>query len=154
MNPRIPALLVAGALFTAPLAARSQEHADHMAMSDSADVAAVVTAFHAALAAQDGPGALAMLDPEARILEGGSIETAEDYAAGHLTADMAFAAAVPRERGPMEVRVVGEVAWAASTSRTKGTYRGREIDSRGAELVVLKRSGEGWRIVAIQWSSR
>jgi hypothetical protein len=44
------------------------------------------------------------------------------------------------------------VAWVYSTSTTKGEYRGREINSRGAELAVLVRSDGTWRIVALQWS--
>ncbi len=67
---------------------------------------------------------------------------------------MAFAQAVPRERGPLSVMVRGDVAWATSTSRVQGTYRDREIDARGAELAVLTRHGGQWRIEAIHWSSR
>jgi ketosteroid isomerase-like protein len=122
--------------------------------SDSAAVAAVVGGFHEALASGDSARALTLLAPQARILEGGGVETVEEYASGHLPADMAFAAAVPRERGPLQVVVQGDVAWAMSTSVARGTYREREIDSRGAELVVLSRHEEGWRIEAIHWSSR
>jgi hypothetical protein len=28
------------------------------------------------------------------------------------------------------------------------------VNSTGAELMVLRRDGDGWRIVAIHWSSR
>jgi ketosteroid isomerase-like protein len=122
--------------------------------SDSAAIAEVVGGFHDALAGGDRARALELLAPEARILEGGGIETVEEYAAGHLPADMAFAAAVPRERGPLQVVIHGDMAWAMSTSVARGTYRDREIDSRGAELVVLSRHEEGWRIEAIHWSSR
>lgn len=122
--------------------------------SDSAGIADVVGGFHDALANGDSARALALLAPEARILEGGAIETVEEYASGHLPADMAFAAAVPRERGPRQVMIHGDVAWAMSTSAARGTYRDREIGSRGAELVVLSRHEEGWRIEAIHWSSR
>ncbi|MFL5385010.1 MAG: hypothetical protein ACJ8GN_21020 [Longimicrobiaceae bacterium] len=47
----------------------------------------------------------------------------------------------------------GEVAWAASTSTTQGEFRGRAINSEGAELMVLTRERGGWRIAAIHWSS-
>ena len=39
------------------------------------------------------------------------------------------------------------------TSRTLGAYRGRAIDSQGAELMVLTREGSRWKIRAIHWSS-
>jgi ketosteroid isomerase-like protein len=151
MKPTLP-LLVAFILFplAAPVAAQ-----DHAAPAvDSAAVADVVADFHRALSEGDGARVLGLLSPDARILEGGGIETVEEYAAHHLPADMAFASAVPRQRGPLEVTVRGDVAWAWSTSRATGTYREREIDSRGAELVVLTREGEGWKIEAIHWSSR
>jgi ketosteroid isomerase-like protein len=67
---------------------------------------------------------------------------------------MRFAQAVPRERGDIDVRIVGDVAWASSTSLTQGRMGDREINSQGAELVVLVRDGGSWKISAIHWSSR
>ena len=159
MRPTLRLALAAALALTAPVAASAQEHADHGAhhgasTADSAAVAGVVADFHAALAGADTAGALELLAPGARILEGGGVETVEEYASHHLPADMAFASAVSRERGPLQVTVRGDVAWAVSTSRVTGTYRDRAIDSRGAELVVLSRHGGSWRIEAIHWSSR
>lgn len=138
--------------------AAAQDHSGHGTMhantADSVAVASAVGAFHQALASGDTATALDLLAPDARILEGGGIETVEEYASHHLPADMAFAAAVPRERGPLSVQLHGDVAWAMSTSRATGTYREREIDSRGAELAVLIRTDAGWKIQAIHWSSR
>jgi ketosteroid isomerase-like protein len=122
--------------------------------ADSTAVAAVVERFHAALASGDSATVLALLAPEARILESGGVETRAEYSSHHLPADMAFASAVARERGPVEVTVNGDVAWAVSTSRSQGTYRDRPVDSRGAELVVLTREEGAWRIQAVHWSSR
>jgi ketosteroid isomerase-like protein len=108
--------------------------------------------FHAGLAEGDSAKALAQLSPEVRIIEGGRIQTLEEYRSHHLPGDMAFAAAVTRESSELSVRIEGDVAWVYSTSTTEGEYRGREINSRGAELAVLVRSGGTWRIVALQWS--
>lgn len=124
------------------------------AETDSAAVAATVEAYHAALATGDTAAAMSLLARNAVILESGGIETREEYRAHHLAADIAFARSVPRERGPLDVRVLGDVAWAASTSVSRGNYRGREIDSQGAELMVLTRTGDRWLIDAIHWSSR
>jgi ketosteroid isomerase-like protein len=124
------------------------------AASDSADVAATVARFHQALAAGDSAAALALLSPHVVILESGGVEALADYRAHHLPADIEFARAVPSERAPLTVRVQGDVAWASGTSVTKGEFRGRPINSSGAELMVLERTAQGWRIAAIHWSSR
>ncbi len=117
-------------------------------------VAAVVDAFHSALAAGDSATALSMLADDVTILESGGVENKEHYRSGHLSGDMRFAQAVPRERGDIEVSVMGDVAWAHSTSITQGQMGDREINSQGAELVVLAREGGVWKIKAIHWSSR
>ena len=53
---------------------------------------------------------------------------------------MRFSQAVPRERGEIQVKLPGDVAWAYSTSITQGRIGDREINSQGAELMVLGRS--------------
>lgn len=122
--------------------------------ADSAAVAEVIERYHTGLAEADTAAVMALLAPNALILESGGMETREEYRSHHLPADMAFARAVPRERGSIRVRVHGHTAWAASLSTARGTYRDREIDSRGAELMVLHRTEDGWLIEAIHWSSR
>lgn len=122
--------------------------------SDSAQVAAVVDGYHHALASGDSAAALALLAEDAVILESGGVESRAEYRGHHLPGDIAFARAVKSERGAVHVRVSGDVAWASSTSTTQGEYRGRAINSAGAELMVLTRTADGWRISAIHWSSR
>ena len=124
------------------------------AQSAEGGVSAVVDAFHRALAEGDSVAALDLLAEDAVILEGGGVETKDEYRSGHLSGDMRYAAAVPAERGPMDVRSSGDVAWAWSTNVRQGRMGDREIDSRGAELVVLRREDGRWRITAIHWSSR
>jgi len=121
---------------------------------DSAAIVALVEAFHAALAAGDSVGVLALLAPDAVVLESGDLEARAEYAAHHLGADMAFVRAVPSTRVTTEVFQDGNAAWVASITTSKGTYRGREIASQGAELMVLSRTDAGWRVRAIHWSSR
>ncbi|MGE0438996.1 MAG: DUF4440 domain-containing protein [Vicinamibacterales bacterium] len=124
------------------------------AQSDSAAVVATIERFRKALASGDSAAAIALLAPDATILESGGLETVPQYRSHHLPADIAFAQSVPHTRGPIRVTVAGDVAWASSTSGAKGEFRGREINSASAELMVLRRSGSGWRIQAIHWSSR
>lgn len=121
---------------------------------DSAAILATVAGFHAALAAGDSTGALALLAPDAIILESGELESRAEYAAHHLGADIEFARAVPSLRMTTLVRQEGGIAWVAAISTARGTFRDRPIASQGAELMVLGRTAAGWRIRAIHWSSR
>ncbi|HEU5184905.1 MAG TPA: nuclear transport factor 2 family protein [Gemmatimonadaceae bacterium] len=151
---------LAAALLTLNLSAdaRADQSGDGQraarALTDSSDVAAVVTRHHAALASGDSAAALALLTDDAVILESGGIETRAEYRSHHLQADVAFARAVKTERSPIRVVVRGDVAWASSTSVAQGEFRGRAINSVGAELMVLVRDSGGWKISAIHWSSR
>ena len=122
--------------------------------NDSAAVVAVVERYNEALARGDSATALSLLAPDAVILESGGVETREEYRSHHLPADIAFARAVRRERGPVRVAIQGDVAWVSSTSTSQGEYGGRTVNSAGAELMVLSRESDGWRIRAIHWSSR
>ena len=137
-------LFAVGALGPAPVAAQS---------GPDAEVIAVIEAFHSALASGDSTQALSYLADDVVILESGGIEDKGHYRSGHLAGDMRFAA-VPTQRGEISVRVSGDVAWAHSTSVTEGRMGEREVNSQGAELVVLVRGADSWKIVAIHWSSR
>ncbi len=120
---------------------------------DSIAVARTVTGFHAALAAGDSVRAMSMLTSDVVIMESGDRETRAEYRAHHLAADIEYARAVTDARSAVEVRVRGPMAWAGSTTATTGSFRGRAVNSAGAELMVLVREGSAWRIAAIHWSS-
>ena len=146
------AMIVAASVLAAPLAA--QEHQHHSPAVDSAAVVAVIERYHQALSSGDSAGALALLAPDAVILESGGRETRAEYQSHHLPGDIRFAQAIRSVRGAVAVTIRGDVAWAASTSTTQGDYNGRAINSAGAELMVLSREADGWKIRAIHWSSR
>lgn len=148
---RIATVLAIGvyALAGAPNIATAQATA-----SDTAAVHDVLRRFHEALARGDSAGALALLAEDAVILEAGGIESRAEYRAHHLPADIRFASAVPAKGGPLQVALAGDVAWVSSTSEVVGSFEGRAVNSVGAELAVLTRSADGWRIRAIHWSSR
>lgn len=120
---------------------------------DRETIAGKVSAFHDALARGDRAAAMGLLAPDAQILESGHHQTREEYAQEHLDSDIAFAQAVPNTRGAMIVRQEGAVAWATSTGRSAGTFRGREVNAENAELMVLVKTEDGWRIRAIHWSN-
>ncbi|HYE29178.1 MAG TPA: nuclear transport factor 2 family protein [Allosphingosinicella sp.] len=116
--------------------------------------AATVDAFHAALRAGDTEAAAALLADDALIFEEGGAERSKaEYAARHLAADAAFSKAVPGVRTRRRGDSAGGMAWIASEGRSKGRYRGTDVDRVTAETMVLRRSGEAWRIVHIHWSS-
>ena len=145
MVPRLVLTLLASAAL--PVAAGAQQN-------DSAAVVSVIERFHAALAAGDSAAALALLAPDVTVLESGGLETLEEYRSHHLPGDIQFARAVPRSRAPIKVTLAADMAWSTSTGVSQGEYRGRAINSNNAELMVLTRSGGGWLIRAIHWSSR
>jgi ketosteroid isomerase-like protein len=123
------------------------------AASDSTEVIRTLERWRAALQTGDSTAALALLAPDAIVLESGDVETHDEYRARHLAADIEFVRATRNVHSPTRVVGEGDVAWATSTSTTQGQFRGRKIDSAGAELMVLTRSSAGWRIRAIHWSS-
>lgn len=122
--------------------------------SDSATAVGVVERYHHALETGDSTAALALLTSDAVILESGGVETREEYRGHHLPADIAFARAVKSVRSLTRAVVRGDLAWVASTSTVQGEFRGRAVNTAGAELMVLVRGANGWQISAIHWSSR
>lgn len=146
------AAVVAAVVAAAPRA--YAQHEGHGAMADSAAVAQVVIRYHAALAAGDSAAALALLSDDALILESGGIETRAEYRAHHLPADMRAAQSRPAQRSPIRVTIRGDVAWAASTSTPVAESGSQPGSSSSAELMVMVKTAQGWRIAAIHWSSR
>lgn len=151
------AVLLAGTLLVAPrdpeMPHRRFQGSAVSKQRDSTAVAGVVDLYHRSLATGDTATALRLLANDAVVLESGEVETRDEYRSSHLSADITFARAVPSERGHIVVVLQGDVGWTISTSRARGTFRGRSIDSQGAELMVLTRDGESWKIRAIHWSS-
>jgi len=155
----LPALVLAAAL-AAP--ADAQEHARHPVTKDApraaptGDEAAIreaVEGFSRALAAGDSLRALGFLHPEVVVYEGGHAESLQQYRSGHLRADIAFLQAVKQETTRDRVVLSEDMALYLSEYTSRGTYRGREIDSRGTETMVLVPTPQGWKIRHIHWSS-
>jgi ketosteroid isomerase-like protein len=117
--------------------------------------ATVVDAFHRAMRRGDTKLALSYLAGDALIFEAGGVERGRaEYAAHHLSADAEFAQAVPATL----IRRVGRsgggsFAWIASEGRTTGTFKGKPVDRRTTETMLLRRTGSTWEIIHIHWSS-
>ena len=121
--------------------------------SPDSQITGTVDSFHDALKKGDRAAVMALLAPDAQILEGGHAESREEYEKGHLAADIAFAQAVSSTRENVVARQEGSAAWVTSTSRVSGSFKGRDVNSAGVELIVLSKTPDGWRIRAIHWSS-
>lgn len=117
--------------------------------------AAVVDAFHAALAKGDRDGALAQMAEDVQIYEQGWVERSKaEYASHHLESDMKFSAAVTREQTARRGVISGDIAYVMSESRSTGQFNDKPIDAITIETMVLRRAGDGWLIAHIHWSNR
>jgi ketosteroid isomerase-like protein len=148
-----PARLPFAALVTAMLLAAGPAQPEETG-TDRAAVEAVVRDFHAALAAGDSQTAAAFLASDAVVLEGGDLETRQQYVEHHLPADITFAQSVPSRYVSFGVTVNGDTAWVNATTVTQGTYKEKPLSLVGAETVVLSRTPSGWLIQTIHWSAR
>ncbi|KQN26915.1 hypothetical protein ASE86_07655 [Sphingomonas sp. Leaf33] len=116
--------------------------------------AAVVDSFHRSLQQGDLVAAAAFLSPDVIIFESGSVErNRAEYVSHHLPADAAFAKVTTRKVTAQSANLVGNFAWIATESRTRGTFKGKAIDSGSTETMVLRAEGGTWKIVHIHWSS-
>jgi ketosteroid isomerase-like protein len=114
----------------------------------------IVDAFHASLARGDTSAALALLADDAIIYESGGVERGKaEYASHHLSADAAFAKAVPSRVLRRVGGVDGAAAWILSEGRTTGQYRDRAVDRTTTETALLRRVNGTWRITHFHWSS-
>ena len=71
----------------------------------------------------------------------------------NIGADAAFSKAVPGKVTRRAGEAAGNIAWIATEGRTTGTWKAKAIDRVTTETMVLRRSGGGWKIVHVHWSS-
>lgn len=114
----------------------------------------VVDRFKGSLRGGQADAVMELLHPDVRIYERGHAETRDEYAAGHLEADMAFLQAVQSTTRWDRVVAGQKMAIYMSEYSVKGTFRDRAIDSHRTETIVLVPTDGGWRILHIHWSSR
>lgn len=122
--------------------------------STSMEPTKVVSSFHAALAAGNREQALSFLSPEVIIFESGGAEMSrEEYGSHHLAGDMEFVRATKTTVVDEQSGQAADMAWVLRRTTTTGTFRGKQINSRGTETMILRRSETGWLIAHIHWSS-
>jgi ketosteroid isomerase-like protein len=117
--------------------------------------AETVDAFHAALRNKDTAAALSLLDRSLVVYEFGVVDpTIEAYAFRHLPFDMDLAVATQWKLESRRAGGEGNERWVLSTYRVTGRQSdGTPIDQTTLETVILRRSGDQFRIAHFHWST-
>jgi ketosteroid isomerase-like protein len=123
------------------------------AAPDATAITSTAEGFHQALAVGKPEEVMALLQPDALIIEGGTVQTRDEYQREHLAEDIAYARAVPSTPRDVVIRQEGGAAWVTSTFSVTGKFHDKPVDSLAAETMVLTRTPTGWRIRTIHWSS-
>lgn len=118
------------------------------------EAVAVLDNFRMAIINNNQEEASELLTNDAQILESGDIETKEEYLSHHYHSDGKFLSAMEREVKSQKVKSNGKTAWLSTVSYMQGTYDDQDISINSAELAVLVKTDEGWKISAMHWSSR
>jgi ketosteroid isomerase-like protein len=121
---------------------------------NEAEVIAVVESFYAAIKKGDAAAAMDLIAPDAVFLESVRLETRSEYQTKHLTADIDFESQVTGLRGPFHVTFDVNTGWVIATTEYDGSFDGSPVSFVSAQLVVLTRDSDNWRIRTIHWSSR
>lgn len=125
---------------------------------DEADVTATLETFYGAMREGDNAKAMSMIAQDAEFVESGRRETRQQYEENHLPNDIKFEKQVHGKRGPMRIRINGDVAWVIAETEFMGKFEEdgivSDVDFVSSQLAVLSREPEGWRIRSIHWSSR
>ena len=121
---------------------------------DEADVRTTLESFYGAMRSADTTKAMALIADGAMFVEGGRLETRDEYEKNHLPADISFEKQVTGKRGPWNITFKDDTAWAIATTDYDGIFDGAPVAFTSAQLAVLTREDAGWRIRSIHWSSR
>jgi ketosteroid isomerase-like protein/mono/diheme cytochrome c family protein len=119
------------------------------------DVASTVERFHSALASGDAEAVMGLLEPDLIVLEGGNAERSrQEYAGHHLPADLEFMHAMSYELAHQAGGREANLAWVVNEGRLAGRPDGDPVELTSMETLVLRKSGNAWRIAHVHWSSR
>lgn len=148
------ALFAAGSSASAEAGGQPQLQSASALDAGTAEAAAAVDAFHAALRRGDPDAAAKLMADDAVIFESGEVErTKAEYVAHHLPADAAFekttTSMVTNRAGGSD----GSLAWVATEGRLTGTSKGKVRDRLTTETMLLRRTDDGWKITHVHWSS-
>ena len=130
------------------------ESGDHRHDMQADSPEQVIDAFRHALVEGRREAALAFLHPRATIIEGGHVQSVDEYAAGHLGSDMAFLGQIDIEQLARDVQRGDGQATVETRSRFRGQANEQSIDLESIEFATLIETDEGWRISQVAWSSQ
>lgn len=128
--------------------------ASRPAPHDESEVAAVLESFYGAIKRGDAAAAMSVIAPDALFVESGKLETRAEYEQNHLPADIEFESQITGTRDPLRVTFAGDTAWVIATTAYDGKFDGAPISFVSAQLMVLTKDAEAWKIRSIHWSSR
>ena len=121
---------------------------------NDADVAAVLESFYGAIKRGDATAAMSVIAPDALFVESGRLETREQYEMNHLPADIHFEKQVTGTRDPLRITFKDNAAWVVATTTYDGKFEGAPVQFVSAQLMVLSKEADAWKIRSIHWSSR
>jgi ketosteroid isomerase-like protein len=119
-----------------------------------AEVAAVLESFYGAIKRGDPKAAMSVIAPDALFVESGKLETRAQYEENHLPADIDFEKQVTGKRDPLRITFKDDAAWVIATTTYDGTFEGNPVQFVSAQLMVLTKDADAWKIRSIHWSSR
>ena len=145
-------LVLTAALAIAPAAFAE----DTTAVASAAKPAvATVVEFSTALQAGDLKRVEALLDPNVLVLESGNAERSRaEYLKKHAGEDAAFLKKVHVMVKRRTAKAEGNLAYVTTESDMHQMEGGKMQTIQSTETMVLQKSGDGWHIVHIHWSSR
>ena len=141
------AALAALVLWLPACASKPATHSD-------AEVASVLEAFYGAIKRGDAKAAMSVIADDAMFVESGKLETRAQYEMNHLPADINFEKQVTGKRDPLRITFKDDAAWVIATTTYDGTFEGAPVQFVSAQLMVLSKDGQTWKIRSIHWSSR
>jgi ketosteroid isomerase-like protein len=121
---------------------------------DDAEVAAVLESFYGAIKRGDPQAAMSVIAPDALFVESGKLETRAQYEENHLPADIDFEKQVTGKRDPLRITFKDDAAWVIATTTYDGKFEGAPVQFVSAQLMVLTKDMDAWKIRSIHWSSR
>jgi ketosteroid isomerase-like protein len=150
---KIAAVLFAFSIADVTYAHGDKKSAQQYFVGVDSEPGKVVTQFHKALKEQNKDVARSLLADDVLIYEGGGVErSADEYASHHMLSDMAYIFGLSTEVLEHQVFIEGDIAVSNSRTHTKGTFKGKDIDRKGMETIVLKKINGKWKIWRIHWS--
>jgi len=117
------------------------------------EAAQVVKQFHTALRTNDTELARSVLSDDVLIYESGTAErSAQEYAAGHMKADMQYLATISSKIIEHQVKVNADLAISTAQFKNTRTVAGRSRESISMETIVVSKIDGQWLITHIHWS--